>query len=81
MKLIRKIIFFKITFFKMCRRHLNCDRLIFMSFGTFLLFTAVNTSNNLLSLVLDDQGFGLLGFYTLALYYLAFGIFSFGGAP
>ena len=61
--------------------HLNCDRLIFMSIGTFILFSAVNTSNNLLSLVMENNGFGKLGFYTLALYYLAFGIFSFGGAP
>jgi hypothetical protein len=30
---------------------------------------------------MDAKGFGHLGFYTLALYYLAFGIFSFGGAP
>lgn len=52
-----------------------------MSLGTFILFSAVNVGNNLISTVLDNVGFGKLGYYTLAIYYFTFGIFSFLAVP
>jgi hypothetical protein len=52
-----------------------------MSVGTFILFVAANISNNLITTVLDGVGFGLLGYYNLAIYYFSFGIFSFLAVP
>ena len=52
-----------------------------MSIGTFILFVAANVSNNLITTVLDKVGFGLLGYYTLGIYYFSFGIFSFLAVP
>jgi hypothetical protein len=52
-----------------------------MSAGTFILFSAVNVGNNLISTVLANVGFGQLGYYTLAIYYFTFGIFSFFAVP
>jgi hypothetical protein len=64
-----------------CCKHHNCDRLVFMSIGTFILFIAANVSNNLITTVLDNVGFGLLGYYNLGIYYFSFGIFSFLAVP
>ena len=47
-----------------------------MSCGCFILFNAINTTQNLLSEVLADDGFGSLGFYSLGGYYAVFGVAS-----
>jgi MFS family permease len=52
-----------------------------MSFGTFVLYSAVNPAQNLLPSVLKYDGFGNMGFYTMALYYFSFGVFSFLATP
>ena len=54
---------------------------MFISLGCFVLFTACNTTQNLLSKVLDDDGFGKLGYYSLALFYFFFGVTSLLAGP
>ena len=61
--------------------HLNFDRLLALSIGFLLLFTAFNTAASLAAKVLLDNEFGNLGFYSLGLLYLVFGFFSFLAAP
>ena len=46
-----------------------------------MLYSAVNPAQNLLSAVLKYDGFGNIGFYTMAAYYLSFGVFSFLATP
>lgn len=48
-----------------------------LSVGFLLLFTAFNTCQNLAAKILDDLGFGNLGFINLAAIYLTFSICSF----
>ena len=51
---------------------LNFDRLLVLSFGFMLLFTAYDTAQSLAAQVLEDNNFGRLGFYSLALLYCVF---------
>jgi MFS family permease len=60
---------------------LNFDILLVLSFGFFLLFTAFNTAQSLSVTVLKDNDFGELGFYSLAVLYMSFGVSSFFAAP
>jgi hypothetical protein len=46
-----------------------------------MLFNACNTTQNLLSSILDADGFGSLGFYSLGVYYFVFGITSLWAMP
>jgi len=55
----------------------NFDRLILLSTGFLLLFTAYMNAQNLASKILEDNKFGNLGFYTIAIIYFFFGSFSF----
>ena len=49
---------------------LNFDRLLVLSFGFFLLFIACGPAGNLAAQVLEDNNFGKLGFYSLALFFV-----------
>jgi hypothetical protein len=60
---------------------LNFDRLLVLSFGFMLLFTAFNTAQSLATQVLADNNFGKLGFYSLALLYCVFGFCCFISLP
>jgi fluoride ion exporter CrcB/FEX len=55
--------------------------LILISLGFLLLFTAFSTAQNLTTKILEDNDFGKLGFYALAVLYCTFGCFSFLSAP
>ena len=50
-----------------------------MSFGFLLLFTAYSTCQNFSAKILKDAGFDNTGFYSVAILYLVFAIFSFFG--
>ena len=56
---------------------LNLDRLLILSFGFLLVFTAFNTAQNLAAKILKDNNLGDMGFYSLAVVYASFGICSF----
>jgi MFS family permease len=58
----------------------NFGKATILSLGFMLLFTAFNTCQNFASKILDDDGFGNLGFINLACIYLAFAICSFFSA-
>ena len=60
---------------------LNLDRILVLAFGCLIMFSAINTTQNMLSKILKDSGFGNLGFYSLGLYYLAFGFAGFLSSP
>lgn len=45
------------------------------------MFTAINTTQNMLSKILSDSGFGELGFYSLGIYYGAFAFAGFVSSP
>lgn len=60
---------------------LNFDKLLVLSFGFMLLFTAFNTSQSLATQVLEDNNFGKLGFYSLAILYCVFGFCCFISLP
>lgn len=62
-------------------RHLNFDRLLILSIGFLLLFTSFGVSQGLAAKVLEDNDFGELGFYSLALLYVFFGIAAFLSTP
>ena len=51
-----------------------------MAVGFMLLFISFNTCQNFATKVLKDDGFGNLGFFSLAILYLFFAIFSFFSA-
>ena len=65
----------------MCKWHVNCDRLIFLSFGYTMLMTGFVTAQGLAAKVLKDNDFGDLGFYSLGVLYFFFGASSFVSAP
>jgi DMSO/TMAO reductase YedYZ heme-binding membrane subunit len=48
-----------------------------LSLGFLILFTAFNTCQNFATKVLEDDGFGNLGFANLAVLYLVFAFSSF----
>ena len=54
----------------------NLDRLLLLSFGFFLLFSAFGTAQGLAAKVLQQNGFKNLGFHSLSMLYLTFGVFS-----
>ena len=59
----------------------NLCKLLILSVGFQLLFCVFNTSQNLASEVLDDLGYGDLGFYSLGALYLSFSLFCFAATP
>jgi len=59
----------------------NLDKLLILSVGFQLLFCVFNTAQNLASQVLDDLGFGNMGFYSLAVLYFAFSFSCFVATP
>jgi hypothetical protein len=65
----------------MCKWQPNCEKVLVLSFGFFLLFTAGNTAANLLSQIMRDNNYGNLGFYSMGTMYLCFGMSSFFSAP
>ena len=65
----------------MCKSHLNCSRLFYISTGFLLLFTAYLSAQGLTTKVMKDNNFGNLGFYSLGILYCTFGISSFFAAP
>ena len=52
-------------------------KLLILSIGFQLLFSVFNTAQNLCTSVLDDLGFGNMGFYSLAVLYLTFSLSCF----
>ena len=63
----------------MCQE--NLDRILLVSTGFFFMFAAFNTAQNLTTKVMEDNHFGKLGYYSLAVHYFFFGICSFISAP
>jgi MFS family permease len=55
----------------------NIGPVTILSFGFFILFTAFSTLANFTPKVLDDEGFGNLGFINLAVVYLFYAISCF----
>ena len=47
----------------------NRSRVLQISLSFFLLFVAFNTTQNIASVVLEEEGLGSFGFYTLATLY------------
>lgn len=60
---------------------LNFDRLVILSFGFLLMFTSFNTAQALAAKVLQENDFGNLGFYSLAVLYGVFGLACFVSLP
>ena len=56
-------------------------KLLVLSTGFLLLFCVYNTAQNLASEVLDDLGFGNLGFFSLAVLYFSFAFSCFVATP
>ena len=54
----------------------NLDRLLILSVGFLLVFTAFNTAQNLAAKILRDNDLGDMGFYSLATVYASFGMCS-----
>ena len=54
----------------------NCGKLINLGVGFQLLYTVFKTAHNLAPQVLDDLGFGNMGFYSLAVVYMMFSLGS-----
>jgi hypothetical protein len=54
----------------------NLDRLLILSVGFLLVFTAFNTAQNLAAKILRDNDLGDMGFYSLATVYASFGVCS-----
>ena len=59
----------------------NFCKLLILSVGFQLLFSVFNTAQNLASQVLDDLGFGDLGFYSLGALYFSFSLCCFVATP
>ena len=57
--------------------HLNFEKVVIVSVGFLLLFSAFFTASGLASKVLEDNDFGNLGFYSLGVLYIAFAVCSF----
>jgi len=58
----------------MCQ--LNCGRLLYICVGIFMLMNAVNLTQCICSKVLQDNGYGNLGFYALGVMFGIFGLCS-----
>lgn len=56
---------------------LNYEKVILLSIGFLLLFSTFFTASGLAGKVLADNDFGQLGFYSLAVLYVAFAFSSF----
>lgn len=56
--------------------YLNFDRLLLLSIGFFLLFSAFGTAQSLAPNVLQKDGLNNLGFHSLAILYFSFGFCS-----
>ena len=56
-------------------------KLLILSIGFQLLFSVFNTASNLSSQVLEDLGFGNLGFLSLSILYFACSISCFVATP
>jgi len=54
----------------------NLGPMLWLSFCFYILFLAFNSTANSAAKALRDSGFDNLGFYTLSVLYLSFGIFS-----
>jgi hypothetical protein len=61
--------------------HLNLDRVIILAFGFFLLMNAISVTQCIITQVLDDGGYGNLGFYALGAMFGTFGVLSMVSAP
>lgn len=59
----------------------NMCKLLILSFGFQFLFCVFNTAQNLASQVLDDLGFGNMGFVSLGVLYFAFSFSCFVATP
>ena len=59
----------------------NIFKLIILSVGFLLLFSCFITAQNLSADVLEDLGFGDLGFYTLGVLYFSFAFSCFIATP
>ena len=59
----------------------NFCRLIVLSSGFLLLFSAFNTAQGLAAQVLDELSLGNLGFYSLGVLYCVFGFSCFFATP
>ena len=59
----------------------NTARLILLSTGFLLLFSAFNTAQGLAAQVLTELDMGNMGFYSLAVLYCVFGFSSFVATP
>ena len=59
----------------------NIGKLIILGIGFQLLFSVFITAQNLAPQVLDDLGFGSMGFYSLAVLYLMFSVSCFVATP
>ena len=60
---------------------LNFCRLLLLSTGFLLLFSAFNTAQGLAAQVLDELNLGDLGFYSLGVLYCVFGFSCFFATP
>ena len=56
--------------------HLNLDKVLILSFGFVILFTAFLSCQNITAKIMKDLGFSGLGFINLAIIYLSFGLNS-----
>ena len=54
--------------------YINFDRLLVLCFGFLVLFIAYDSAQNLSGHVLEENGFGNMGFYSLSALYLVFGV-------
>jgi hypothetical protein len=61
----------------LCSKQPNLDRVTVISVGFLFLFIAFNSAANISTQALSNNGFGDLGFYTMATLYLAFSLSSF----
>ena len=59
----------------------NTGKLLILAIGFQLLFCVYKTAQNLAPQVLDDLGFGSMGFYSLAVLYMTFSFSSFVATP
>ena len=66
---------------KMVADKKNLLKVIHIGFSFFFLSTAFNTWQNIVSEAYDQNDYGALGFYSLAVLYISFAIGSFFSAP
>ena len=66
---------------KIDNKNSNICKLLILSFGFLLLFSVFMTAQNLAAEVLEDLGFGDLGFYSLGVLYFTFAFSCFIATP